>query len=1037
MMLRRARGAAALLIAAAGVALVAVTLLAALTVYGRAAAEAGVRSAVTSADPADRSILVRGTVGGDPLAYQDWNAALRRTFGGGLAGVPVTVSGAGYGAGWALAEPSGRVQPDASGVAYASVVYLEDLYRHAELSAGRWPAPGASPVQAALAEPAARLVGRGAGDRVRLADRRTGRITEVLVTGVWRVRDAGDPYWRLTPSVRTGVAPQSATYGPLVVDRADFADRFAVSASVAWQITPRLEGATLGQVQRVAAAAAAAGTGLPPPRGLDQSAGADTGLAGLAARLARADLVGRSALVTPMLLIIVLAGYCLLLVAVLLAEHRRGETALLRARGASRAQLAGLAVREALLVVLPAAALAAPAAAALVGLAGRSSTIGGVVDLHPRLTGSTWLLAVAAAAGCAVAVAAPAARRGRAYAIELAARFRPRRHAVVTRAGFDLVLVALAALGWLQLRQYASPLSAAGTGGTLSIDPLLAAAPALGVIAGAVLTLRLLSPAARLAARIADRRSGTAALLGAWQVARRARAGPMVLVALAVAAGTVSWCLAGTAQRSTTDQADLRAGADLRVVEIAGAAPAGRAAELTRMPGVHTALPGWRTGVPLGPAGASGDLVAVDAAAGTRVLRIRDDVAGGDPDRLWRDLAAARSAPAGTDLPAAGRLTGVIRTTTAGVRTTALFAAAHGGHVPVPVEPDAGGRFTLAPPAGVGPPRLAGFLVSAPDTTPRTTVDWRLDGLGVPLAGGRWHVVDRQATGLASRPQPTALAVAYPVPMTGRVDFAVVPAVTPAPVPVAATPAALTALRLQAGQATTLSLGGVPVEVTVARTVGAVPGTDGGPALLADLPSLSAQLLGRHGVAPSIQEWWLETGTDGHTAAAAAAGLAGVQVVDRRALAGTLSADPFGAGARTALFGAALAAVLLAAVGVAVDVQATTRRRTAELTVLYTLGSAPRMLTRSLLVEQSMLAGFGALTGLLAGVLVAAAMAPLLVLTPAAARPVPVPVLAIDWPRATGTGVFLVLLALGLTVLAAHGLRRRLAAARLTVGPDQ
>ncbi|HET6530007.1 MAG TPA: ABC transporter permease, partial [Actinoplanes sp.] len=202
---------------------------------------------------------MRGTAGGDPRVYREWDSALRRTFGGGLGGVPVTVSAAGYGAGWALADPTGRVQPDASGVAYANVVYLDDLSRHAELAAGRWATPGASPPQATLAEPAARLLGLGAGDPVPLADRRTGRITEVLITGVWRVRAAGDPYWRLAPDVRTGVAPQSATYGPLVVDRADFADRFAVSESVAWQNTPDLDQATLGQLERAAAAAAAAG----------------------------------------------------------------------------------------------------------------------------------------------------------------------------------------------------------------------------------------------------------------------------------------------------------------------------------------------------------------------------------------------------------------------------------------------------------------------------------------------------------------------------------------------------------------------------------------------------------------------------------------------------------------------------------------------------------------------------------------------------------------------------------------------------------
>jgi hypothetical protein len=47
------------------------------------------------------------------------------------------------------------------------------------------------------------------------------------------------------------------------------------------------------------------------------------------------------------LLIVVLGVYALLLIAMLLTEHRRGETALIRARGAARLQIAGLAAREA------------------------------------------------------------------------------------------------------------------------------------------------------------------------------------------------------------------------------------------------------------------------------------------------------------------------------------------------------------------------------------------------------------------------------------------------------------------------------------------------------------------------------------------------------------------------------------------------------------------------------------------------------------------------------------------------------------------
>ncbi|MEV6494096.1 FtsX-like permease family protein, partial [Actinoplanes sp. NPDC051633] len=419
MILRRARAAAGLLLAAAAVALVASTLLAALVAYGRAATEAGIRTAVESADPVDRSVLVRGAAGNNRAAYPEWDRALRGTFGGGLGGAPVTVSAAGYAAGWALAERPGTGE----GVPYASIIYLEALPEHADLVAGRWPGPGATPVQVALPEPAARLLGRSTGDRIRLSDQRTGRTTDVLVSGVWRVRDGADPYWRLVPegpgfsalaggsAAGSSTAPDAtggAPYGPLVVDRSDFAARFAVSASVAWQITPRLDDVGLAQLGRVAADAAAAGTGLPPPRDLTQSATAVTGLPELSARLNRADLVSRSALTTPMLLVGAMAGYCLLLVAGVLAEHRRGETALLRARGAGRTQIAGLAVRESMLIVLPALLLAAPAAVALVGLAGP-------VGRYARLTGSVWLVAVLAALGCAVAVAAPAARRDRPY----------------------------------------------------------------------------------------------------------------------------------------------------------------------------------------------------------------------------------------------------------------------------------------------------------------------------------------------------------------------------------------------------------------------------------------------------------------------------------------------------------------------------------------------------------------------------------------------------------------------------------------------
>ena len=156
---------------------------------------------------------------------------------------------------------------------------------HARLTSGRWAVPGASPVQATLAEPAARLMGRAAGDRIPLADRRHraghrgGGDRRVAAARTPATRTGG---WR---RVRDRRRPQSSTYGPFVVDRADFATRFAASASAAWLIEPALAGASLEELARVAAAADGDRDALPAPSGLDQSGVATTGLTALAARL--------------------------------------------------------------------------------------------------------------------------------------------------------------------------------------------------------------------------------------------------------------------------------------------------------------------------------------------------------------------------------------------------------------------------------------------------------------------------------------------------------------------------------------------------------------------------------------------------------------------------------------------------------------------------------------------------------------------------------------------------------------------------------
>jgi FtsX-like permease family len=1065
---RRARAARGLLVAASGATLVATLLLTGLADYGRDVVDAGARSVVGAASAEERSVLVRGPAGGSPARLAERDSALRSHVAGEFAGLGTRVARAGYAAGRQLTGDVGGATPDSGGAVFASVVFLDGLADHADLVAGAWPAPGATPRQAALAEPVAATLRAGVGDRVEITDRFTGRASAIQVTGVWRPRDPAEAYWRLVPEVADGVVPGSSTYGPFVIPEADFLAGYLTSASAAWVIEPdltRVDPAGLAPVRR---AVGYANTELPADLGLDSSALVTTRLDRLADRLGRADLVGRSALVTPILLVVVLGGYALLLVAVLLTEQRRGEIVLLRARGAARFQLAGLAAREAALVVLPAAVLAPPLAVEILRYADRSPVLaGGDLDLVPRLDPVTWLVAGLAVVGCVLAMVGPLLRRGGTYVAELAGRSRPRRWAMAQRIGLDLALVALAVLGWLQLRQYSSPLAGERVTGGLGIDPLLAAAPTLGVLAGAVLALRLLPPLTRLGERYVDRRSWTATMFGMWQAGRRPHAGPVLLLALAVGAGTLAWCLAGTSERSAVEQADHAVGADLRLVESSSFPPADRAGQLAGLPGVDRALAAWRENLRLGPDEEPTSVVALDASAAAEVVRLREDLAAGSPAGAFAALSGARLPAATVDLPPGQRLTGRVVTTTNGgvfepdvgeggpVRTAAVFALPGGGYRQLPLGESANRRplrFDLAVPAELAPARLAGFLVDA-SGPPQVTVSWQLDSLragGTPVdltaggaggAAGRWqgHAASGELVSTSMSAGQLYTRYQAPPPLsflsTTQVRLALAPPVPDQPVPVLATPQALAALRAHSGDRTRLSVAGTEVDIHLVGTVDAVPGTADASALLADLPSLATALFGKYGVVRPAQEWWLSVRPAEAAAAGTAAGrLSGVEVLDRRAAVEDARSDPYGVGARAALFAAALGAVLLAAMGIAVDVRATARRRATELAVLHTLGASPRLLARALIAEQAFLAGLGVLVGAGVGIGVAATMAPLVVLTPTAERPVPAPLLEVSWLPVAATAAVLLLLALALSALVARVVRRRLAATQLRIG---
>ncbi|MFG1884276.1 FtsX-like permease family protein [Micromonospora sp. NPDC049102] len=1056
---RRAREARGLLVAAVIAALVAVALVTGLSDYNRRAVDAGQRALVAASPAEERGLLVSGSGGRDAAEFATRDQAARAQFADGLGGARVTVSVARYGTGRELTGDLGSVPRTGDDPIFANLATLDDLTAHAELTGGAWPRPGAKPAQVSLPERVATTLGLTVGDRIPVRDRATEKASEVVLAGTWRPRDPTEAYWLLAPGVGTGSAGSATSYGPFVLDPADFTTVFPGSVTASWLAEPDLGGVDAGDLPAVRAAVTTAVAAVPEAAQLGSSGQTSTKMDRLLDRIARADLVGRSALATPLLLILVLGGYALVLVAALLHEDRRPQTALLRARGAARRQLAGLAAREATLVVAPAALLGP----VIAGEALRFVRPGGAAELSTAGGNTTlvWAAAAATAAGCLVAMVAPTLRGSGTYVADMAARSRPNRSASVQRASVDLVLVALAVLAWVQLRRYASPL--AGSNGRLGLDPLLIAAPTLGVLAGAVLALRVLPPLTRFAERFVDRRPWTATMLGMWQAGRRPHAGPVLLLALAVGGSTLAWSLVSTGERSQVEQAGHTVGADLRLTERAGLAPATRAGELAALPGVRRALPVWRDEVRVGRGDLPVTVIGVDPAGAPGVVRLADRLSDEPVSTQYQRMVGARGAPTGVELPAGTRaITGTARTPVERafrpleVAVSLLVTSSDGSAFRLPaVNATSDGRatpFTVQlPDVGDARLRLAGFEADG-GAAAGNAYRLRVDGLTLVGADGTRRPAELTggwSTTAGGKPAATAqsstsgVSASFPVEVIpgGQfayqppTRFAIVPAGQITPVPVLMTPGVRDALSLHTGDTLTLALSGASVPARLVGELDSVP-TTAGDGVLLDLPTAVDALIRTGGTVRGVPEWWV--GADDPAAAARAAGeLTGVTVLDWRATIEAAADDPYWRGARTGMLAAALGAVLLALVGLMVDVWATARRRMSEFAVLTTLGATPRLLARALLAEQTFLAGIGVGVGLLLGATVGATMAPLVILTPAAGRPVPPAAFALPWVPIGLTAVGLLLAALAFSAFIATGIRQRVAAVQLRIGGER
>ncbi|MFK0021980.1 FtsX-like permease family protein [Streptomyces sp. NPDC090798] len=634
-----------------GAALLAVLLttsvLAALAAFSASVGDAALRQNLSGPAATSASLVISADVprGREAAAQEAAVRGARRTF----AGLPVTVRalrGSGpYALPRSLQGTDARAgQPD---LTHFAALDRSRIRLVSGTLPGLAPAARTAPVPVALPEVAADRLKVRTGARIALTDRLGGAPLTVRVTGVYRAADSADPYWQLDTLGGHGVRTVDfTTYGPLLADSSVLASRTS-AGTTGWVATADYRSLTTDGIDALREASAREPEVLRENAAFGAGATVRTALPAVLDRTGRALLVSRSTLMIVSVQLVLLAGYALLLVARLLDTERAGETDLLKARGASRRRITGLAALEALLLALPAAVGAALLSGPLVRLLARWSSLDRTgVRLGDAPVLQVWLVAAGVAVCCAAAVVAPALA-ATAGAPPRLRRVRAAAGAASVRAGADVGLLLIAAVAYWQLDRQTGSFGGGALSrdraGDLGIDPLLVAAPALALLAGTVLTLRLLPLGARLAERRAASGRGLPAALAGWQFSRRPLrgAGPVLLLVLAVTTGMLAIGQSASWQRSQGDQADFGTGASVRVLDGRPGSP-GQTGLYAALPGVRDAAPACRATTDLS-GGRRATVLALDTAHAEGML-MRGDLAGEPVERLLRDLAPREKA---------------------------------------------------------------------------------------------------------------------------------------------------------------------------------------------------------------------------------------------------------------------------------------------------------------------------------------------------------------------------------------------------------
>ncbi len=947
---------------------------AALQLFAAAIADSSVRGTVRAADTARRSIAVDLPLRAGDL--RDKRAALV------AAAAPLTrhtVDEA------AIATSMGLRGGNATD--RLQLADIPGLAGRSRLVAGTWPNGAGRPLEVAVSEATAAALGWRVGTRSSLLDliERDAPATSVRVVGIFRPTDAANPLWVDAPLALTGRAVSTyTTYGPLVVGAGIFEGDLGSGATARWRISVPdtlldMQGApeVIGEVDQVLRRLADD----PALRGANVTTDLPAVLRGAV------DLGRRTAVTlwTPAILLLLLGGVSLALAAVQLAGLRAPEVRLIRARGASDAQVGTLAFAESFLLVGSAVVLAAIGAPLL---AGRLSAAAGLDAASVRFGSALpsavlWRPLLAGGTLAILIMVTAALREGRLLTDSGVPGAGNRVVTALASSGTDLVLIVLGALGVLQLRRY-------NLATTPGVDPLTVVAPALVVGGLAVVALRSIPLLARAGAGLATRSPGMPLAWGGWQVARRVhgQGGAILLIVLAMSMGSMALAQSSTTERALIDQSGFEAGAPLRVgvgPELYGATWLNAA--YGRISGApDRAMAAYRETVQVGGrAGVTFLGVGQDPGA---VVDIRSDLVEGSWKALTAELRPHGTASAGIAIPGSPQQLTLRIKVSVPPEVSVGFNSVTG----TAILRDASGLWSAIPtgPLAVDGPEDFVLRLDSPSGSP----GYPLSLVGLSVDSGLFSWLSAEDMGGFQVQVLAATADGNPVPgldrltrsMSGPSLVLSAPLPRVDSVPVIVTRRVADIARQPVGGSFGFSVGGGRVQATIVGIVEALPtATVPDLGVVADLPTLQLALANPAGEGAGIRalsprEWWLAP-ADPNAARAALARAPRLQasVADAGAILAARRDASVNAGMRAAMRLVTAAALVLAALGFAAATAAAGAARRHDGVILAALGMPPRTLRRVLVLERVTVIVLAVTVGLAAGGFAARLVAALLV----------------------------------------------------------